>query len=129
MILMSCWISSSTCRLSNRMTRLFARNTLVAILFLPTRQFFPTWRWSDILAEIRFFVCRESLRSRFRNSFDGVGKTLQPTNSVRYFLTVPASRLFERSNALLDRESDETRKIANAELLHHSGAVGLHGLR
>src|SRR5260370_39830696 len=54
---------------------------------------------------------------------------VQPTNSVRYFLTAPASRLFERSNALLDRESDEIREVANAEFLHHSRAVGLHGLR
>src|SRR2546422_4787059 len=54
---------------------------------------------------------------------------VQPTNSVRYFLTAPVTRLFERSNALLDRESDESREVANAEFLHHSGAVGLHGLR
>ena len=41
----------------------------------------------------------------------------------------PALRLLEGSDALLDRESDQTRKVANAEFLHQSRAVGLHRFR
>src|SRR5258706_9560677 len=53
---------------------------------------------------------------------------VQPTNRVRYFPT-PALRLFEGSDALLDRESDKTRKVANVEFPHQSRAVGLHRFR
>src|SRR5712664_792863 len=41
----------------------------------------------------------------------------------------PASGLFEGSNALLDRESDKTRKVANLEFRHQSRTVGLHRFR
>jgi hypothetical protein len=38
-------------------------------------------------------------------------------------------RLFDRHQALLDRELDELGKVADVELLHHARPVGFHGLR
>ena len=51
----------------------------------------------------------------------------QEFSTVRF--AADSKRLFERDEAVLDREFDQPGDIADMQLLHQAAAVGVHGFR
>ena len=66
-----------------------------------------------------------------RNSFEPNRENLRrlPPTADKLCQEFPDAHLLlllERRKALANRESDQIRKVVDAELVHHPGAVGLH---